>query len=271
MNNMDNNNKNIQEQIDRYLIGDMDHTEKIAFEEKLKNDPKLQEDVKLSKHIINAFHHENEQAAFKAMKSMSEEDIRRIISSSQPVRKGQKRSFALRLSVAVAAAACLLLILGIRPKYSSEHLLTSYYVTQPYESYPSRGDSELPIEERMQLRQAKKLYEQKEYPQALAIYESFFRNTSDWKSLPEEIIFHSAICQFETGEVSGPIEKLSYLSLSDQSEFKEEALWNLSFVYLKDNQRKKAKECLQKLIDKDGIYAAKAKELKDKLDKRFLF
>lgn len=268
---MEANNKYRQEMIDRYLLGEMDQAEKVAFEAQLNDDPKLQEETELSRHIINALHHEKEQTVIDAMKSMSEEEIRRIINSPQTANQVKTRSLIIRMFVTVAAAACLLIYIGFRPQYSSEQLFSTYYVSQSYETSPSRGDSELTLEERIQLRQAKDLYEQKEYAQALVIYKSFYKADPDWRSLPQEIIFHTAICQFETGDTSGSIEKLTYLTSSDQSEYQEEALWNLSFVYLKENQRGKAKECLQLLIEKDDIYVDKAKELKEKLDKRFLF
>jgi len=268
---METNNKFRQEQIDRYLLGRMDQTEKEAFEKQLKDDAELREDMELSRHIINAFHHEGEQEAFDALKSMSEEDIKRIISSTQETKKPRKHSLTAWVSMGAAALIGLLVYIGTIPQYSSEELFANYYTTQSYEAYPSRGDSELTIEERMQLQQAKKLYEQKEYQQALNIYERFFEKSPDWKSLPEEIIFHAAICQFETGNSLSAEEKLSYLAYSGESEFEEEALWNLSFVYLKENQRKKAKECLQKLIEKEGVYVDKAKEIIWKINSRMWF
>lgn len=183
-----NTHKDTQEQIDRYLMGQMDQLEKRTFEQELENDQELQQAVRLNRHIINALHIENAQTAFDAMKEMSQEEIKNILTSTYS--KKPTKSFSLiRISVAVAATILILIYIGYRPKYSAKQLFDNYYVTQSYESYPSRGDSELTVDERVQLQQAKKLYQQKQYAQALGVYNQFLINAPDWKALPEEILF----------------------------------------------------------------------------------
>lgn len=281
----DNTNKNRQELIDRYLLGEMSEPELKAFEEQMANDEELLQDVDISRHIVKAFQYEGEQRAFDTMKFMSEEDLKKVLNLSEikmtednistthkikPVY--QKRSFSWLIPVSVAAATILIfLYIGFRPKYSTEQLFSQYYVTQSYETHPTRGGSELSIEEKKLIQQAKSFYLQKEYQQALSLYNQYLKDKPDWKIESEEVIFHSAICQFETGETSGSIEKLSFLASSGQSDFQDEALWNLAFAYLKENQRNKAMECLQQLIEKESDYAADASKLSDQINKRKWF
>lgn len=261
-----------QEQIDRYLLGEMEPDEQATFEKQLAAAPSLREEVELSRHIIRAFEQKGEQPAFEAMQAMPEKDFRTLLGSlREPKKKKNKAVRLIRLSAAVAAIALLLLYIGTRPRYSSEELYTGYYLTQPYEAFPSRGGDELTIEEKLRIREAKNLYEQKEYAEALAVYNQLIADRADLKSVPEEVLFHAAICQLETGDTSGAIEKLTHLSTIDYSDFQEAALWNLSLAYLKTNQRRQAESCLQQLIDKDGDYAGKARELKEKSDKKLWF
>lgn len=268
---MDNNNKDRQERIDRYLLGDMDPHEKTAFEQQLADDQELRKEVNMSRHIINAFQREGEQRVLNTMKNMSADDLERLIASSHPGKKGKKRALVVRMSVAAAAVICIFIYIGTRPQYATGELYTQHYVTQPYETYPSRGGAELTIEEKKNIQQARKLYEEKAYGQALTIYNQFLAGKADWKSQPEEVLFYTAISQFETGDPAGAIEKLAYLASSAQFDFQDEALWNLAFVYLKENQRSNAKDCLRQLVEKDSEYKVKAAALLEALNKKKWF
>lgn len=269
---MNNNNIDKQEQIDRFLSGEMDKEEKTAFEQQMENDQELREEVELSRHIIHAFRYEGEQKAIDAIRSIPEDALEKLTASLGTKGKKKKHSLIIWMSVAAAAAVvCILLYIETRPQYTTYDLYARYYATQPYETYPSRGGDELTIEEKKKIQQARKLYEQKEYAQALAIYNQLLTGKPDPKSLPEEIHFYTAISRFETGDPDGAIEELTRLASSAQSDFQDEALWNLAFIYLKDNQRGKAKDCLQQLIEKDNDYTDKAKDIMDLLNKKRWF
>lgn len=263
---MNNHIKNRQEQIDHYLLDRMSHTERTSFEEEINKDPKLRKEVELTRQIIHAFHQEEEQAAFNTMQAMSEKDFNKWMASLATANTPPKNTLFIRMSIAAAAAIiCALFYIGSMPKYSSEELFSTYYNIQAYESFPIRGSQEMNIEDIKRKQQAKKFYQQKEFQQALSIYNQYNLDKENWSSLPEEVLFHAAICQFETGETLGAIQKLTYLASSKQSEYQEEALWNLAFIYLKEDQRKQTKKCLKQLIAKEGEYAERAKGILETL------
>ena len=268
---MDNINKNRQELIDRFLLGEMTESERTVFEKQLSEDEDLRQDVDICRNVVTAFQYDAEQKAFDAMKSMSEDEFKTLISGSETKTTKNKYISFVRLSAAIAAVALILIYIGLRPKYSSEQLFALHYATQAYETYPTRGGSELSIEEKVLIQQAKKLYIEKEYTLALSIYNQYFASKQDWKIQPEEIILYSAICQLETEDLSKATEKLSYLASSEKFEFQEEALWNLSFAYLKNNQRDKAKKCLNQLVEKEGDHTDKASKLIEELNKKRWF
>lgn len=270
------NNTDKQDIIDRYLMGEMNENESRAFEKEMETDPALREEVELTRHILSAIDEEEEQSFIEAIRSVPEERIRELISpkvkvraSVPPVRK--KRSISIYAAAAAAAVLLILLYIGNKPDYSSTDLFTQYYQVQPYETYPVRGDTELTPDEKVLIREARTHYENAEYPEALVIYEQLFTEKQDWKKAPDEVIFYAAICRFETNNLPRAIEQLDYIASDTASDFQDEALWNLAFAYLKNNQRSKAKDCLNRLIEEDSDYVVQAKELLDKLDMKRWF
>lgn len=276
------NNTDIQDIIDHYLSGEMNADEIAAFEKEIAADPTLREEVELTRHILSAIDDINEQDILEAIKSMPEDKIRQLIAQDSPLREsevdfeatpepeGSKPPTRKRpLLIFMAAAAAIILVLlyiGSRPLlYSPAELYTQYYQVQPYETYPVRGDTELTQDEIELIQQARAHYEKAEYPEALKIYERFFTDKQDWRKAPDEMIFYSAISRFETGNQAGALEQLEYIAFETASDYQDDALWNLAFAYLKDDQRNKAEDCLNRLIENKSDYTAQAKELLDKL------
>ena len=267
-----NDNQDKQELIDRYLLGDMDENESAAFEKCLTIDSDLREETELSRHVITAFQKEGEQAAIEAMKSVSAEMLQQWITSSPPT-VGHSRRRSLYISVSTAAAAIILFVLytGTRPLHTSEYLFTQYYQTQPYEVFPVRGGSELNLEERTWIRQAETYYRQADYASALSLYNRLFALRTDRESLPEEVIFYSAICRLETNDLSGAIETLECIVSDETSGYRNDAIWNLAFAYLKDGKREKTKTCFEILIKSENEYTEKAIAINKIINKRKFF
>lgn len=257
--------QNRQDLTDRYILNELSESERIAFEEAMKQDSELREEVELMKLISDGFQQKGEKEALDEIMSLSsEEEFRAIIADAE--KKYNKKPKIRRLIIGLSSAAAVLLILiyiGIQPRYSSEQLFDEYYVAQAYEAIPTRGGSILSEEQEIQFSRAVEFYKEKNYAGSLALFDKIMSELKP-KDIPEEILFYSAVCMTETGRTDDAIKNFEKLSSSDEAELQEQAEWNLALAYLKNNQQNKAKEILSIIIKNKGEYAGKAEELMNK-------
>jgi len=257
-------NKDRQDLIDRYIINTLTAEERIAFEKQLASDIDLQKEVELTRLIASALQREGEENIFNILKSMPGDEFNHWINSKRPIQSNKKR--LLFLSLPAAAVIFLLLFIGLGHRYSTTDLFNQYYTVPAYETYFSRGGSNLTNDERSLIQQAKERYQRSDYRNALQLYNQIIEGKTDWKQeAPEEVIFYSAICRLETNDLPGAIDMLEYVASVDTSDFQDDAAWNLAFAYLKDGRRNEASESLERLIKKESEYAEKALEINKKL------
>jgi len=263
-------NKNRQDLIDRYILNTLTEEERSAFEKQLTEDIDLQKEVELTHHIALALQRDGEKNIFNTLKSMPEDEFNHWINSKRPAQSNKKR--LLFLSLSAAAAIFLLLFVGLGHQYSATDLVNQYYTVPAYETYFSRGSSDLTKEEINLMQQANARYQCSDYRNALQLYNQIIEKKSDCKKeAPEEVIFYAAICRFETNDFPGAIGLLEYLASDNTSDFQDDAVWNLAFAYLKEGQRNKAIESMERLIQKKSDYAVKASEINKKLKKHRFF
>ena len=184
---------------------------------------------------------------------------------------GSRRRVYLWLSAAAAVVFIFLLYTGTRPRHTAEQLFSQYYRVQTYETHPVRGGFDLSLDEREWIRQAETCYRRADYAAALSFYNRLLTERKDRKMLPEEVLFYSAICRLATDDLPGAIEALEYISSDETFVFRDDALWNLTFAFLKSGQRTKASACLERLAAGDSDYAGKARTLSDKIKEKKWF
>ncbi|GAB4282191.1 MAG: hypothetical protein Kow0068_06760 [Marinilabiliales bacterium] len=95
---------NIQNQIDRYLSGEMTGNEALEFEELIKNNPDLQEEIEDQKHIIQLLKDYNDQQELK--EKIKEAEIEYITESN----KKQKRIKIINWTLVLSSAASVAII-----------------------------------------------------------------------------------------------------------------------------------------------------------------
>lgn len=261
-------NHDKQELIDRYVQGEMDKNECVAFEQQLAVDAELRKETELTRTIVSAIRKKGEQDALVAMKSIPKETVRKWITSPKPAKLKNSRMLYLRIATVAAAIAFLFLYIGSRPRYSAVQLFSQYYQVQPYETWPTRGGFDLTHDEREWIRQAESYYRQADFTGALTFYDKLFAQKRERNTLPDEVLFYSAICRFETADLPGAIETLELIISDETSEFHDEAIWNLAFAYLKQGKRNKAKNCFELLVTSGSDYAVKASVIKEKMNIR---
>ncbi|MDN5200269.1 tetratricopeptide repeat protein [Fulvivirgaceae bacterium BMA10] len=232
------------DEIARYLRGQMDEKDRMAFEEKLNNDPEFAKQVDLDKVLL-----EGMQLHYKSSLKQRLRDLDKSVSLN-------KRNFSLFYkSISIAAGISLIFVVVYMlflQGPNTEKLYGTYF--KPYyniaDGYERSGDantSEDPF----------KLYEQGAYKQASEVFETLLETNKDDYML----IFYNGLSYLNSGNASQAIGHLA--SVADQSELAihEPAIWYLGLAYLKENQLEEAKEVFQNIVETEKSYQHQAKEI----------
>lgn len=217
-------NVNISEQIDRYILGQMSKEENDAFEAELSSDAELKHEYELQREIILAtqrvhfkrhLHNIERQAKFKRKK------VRRIVSSW-----------------AIAAAIVCVCIVGVDMKYSSDLRDASMMCYIETGAPLTRSDSE--IDEL--LLQAYELIGKNELAAAsgkIDIAEKKINELLKQTITTDEERYHKEIMILQ----------------------KQDIEWYKALILMKEGEIFKSREALKKIASSDSRYADMAKEL----------
>ncbi len=112
------------------------------------------------------------------------------------------------------------------------------------------------------LRQINKLYKNRQYAEALPLYEAFIAENAATNALPY-ILLAECHAQQKTPDYKKIITYLEKAQQLDTLYRQQDVVWRLGLAYLYDGQKEKAKTTLQKI--QKGQYAEKARELWEKM------
>lgn len=99
------------------------------------------------------------------------------------------------------------------------------------------------------------------------VYESTVSRGED----PAQEEYQSALALAQEGSSTEAIAKFRLIVSDSSSQYAPDAMWQLALLYLKTSQRTDAKQMLHTIIDQQGEYSDKAKELLDKIEQRRWF
>jgi tetratricopeptide (TPR) repeat protein len=238
-----------EDQIERYLSGEMSEKEEADFEKKLASDAPLREAVYLQRDLINGinFHFSSELKTRLNKASASEE----------PPKKSSGRWF---YGVLGLAASFLLLVL-IGYWYLSSHTSPSDLYAANYQPYPNIIN---PLERsgampEGNLDRAMIAYEQGKYEEAI----SLFRQE---EPLESNYQFYLALSLLEQQQAAEAIGLLDQVIDSNNEMLLLPAHWYQGLAYLKNQQPDEAESVFSKLHKEDsGTYGPRAKEILDQL------
>ncbi len=225
-----------QQKIDDYLFDMLSDEDKVAFEQMMKDDENLRKEVELTRQITEGFQIKGEKAALEEMMNLSSDDEMRAIISGAETKyhiEQPKKSIFKRLSIYIASAAAVILILLYvgLQPQYSNNDLFNEYYSD-FKAASTRGGATAE-------KQSKQLSE--------------------------------TVLMINMGQTGKAIQDLTTFSSDPEFEFKPQALWYLSLVYLKSGQREQAKSVLLQIEtyrhDNDKL-ADKALELLDKLNEK---
>lgn len=241
--------KDNTELIEAYLNNELTAEDKATFENRLNADKDLVAELALHKQI-RGFVKENEVQQLKnQVKVWLQEEVAFVPSEMKVVKKP-----FLSISGLARIAAILAVVLGIGWFYFSDknpemtaEVAQDKYFTELLAQNPGtlQGD-----DQRSVWIQA---FSEKNYDQVILTIEKKQEKT------PEEI-YYLGLSYSAKGNYAKAIEQLSMKTLQD-SVYAEKAEWAIALIYLKQDDKPKAKALLQKIAKSNSEFAEKAKAL----------
>lgn len=225
-----------QEEIERYIQGDMEESEVSDFEKRLSGNEELRNEVTLYRNLI----------AYIEFKSF-------ISSKEKPARKLVAFPF---FKVAVAAVTILGLSLVFwifRDQFYTDDqtLYTSYFYPDPGLPVAMSSSDAYSFDEGMVS------YKEEKYADAMV----------SWKELLEvngktdTLLYYLAMAELNLNQEESAQLYLEQVAGMDDSEFQKKAIWYQSLIYLKYEDWEKAISALEKIKEKDP----RAQELLEQL------
>ena len=243
MNEMDN------DMITRYLDGEMENEQLRAFEEQLLKDPELQKKLELTREVnetlkIKLHPDQNELAYRNTLAGLREEYFKpktKIVSITR-----------FRWATALAAVFIAAIVLTIWSPWKKS-LFQQYAVIQ------MPGIAERSASNDSVLMLAAQYFNDKDFNSAIPIFETMLKKD------PENtfVRYYYAIALLENGQADQSKMELTTL-YNGNSLFRYEAAFYIAMSYLKENDKTRCKEWLDK-IPADAASYVKAQELLKKL------
>ena len=217
-------NINISEKIDRYVLGQMSEEEKVAFEAVLSSDPELKHEYELQREIILA----TQRLHFK----------RHLQNIEQQARLKRKRMIRTVSTWSIAAAIVCVCVVGVDMKYSSDLRKTSMLCYAETGAPLTRSDSE--VDEL--LAQSYELIGKNELGAASS------------KILVAEKMINEELKQPATTEEEQYRREIMLLQ-------KQDIDWYKALILMKEGEIFKSRKTLKKIASSDSRYAEQARNI----------
>lgn len=217
-------NINILEKIDRYILGQMSDDEKTAFEVELSSDSDLKHEYELQREIILA----TQRLHFK----------RHLQNIEQQARLKRKRMIRTLSTWSIAAAIVCVCVVGVDIKYSSDLRNTSMLCYAETGAPLTRSDSD--VDEL--LAQAYELIDENELGAASS------------KILSAEKIINEELKQPATTEEEQYRREIMLLQ-------KQDIDWYMALILMKEGEIFKSRKALKKIASSDSRYAEQARNI----------
>lgn len=239
--------------MERYLDGEMTGQELIWFEKELDSNEWLQKELNLRKKVNQAILDE------RSMKYKDElEDAYAVYMDVGNGTSNRKRKILVAGSALISVLAGVILILNLTGKqYTNEQLFDRYY--KSYESNATFRSKDDVLNS--DLLQAMKFYDNKNYAEALKLFESILQTDPGRIGLN----FYSGVSQMEIKEYELAGKSFGKVIDDRYNMYIEQAEWYLSLCYIITDQDDKAIHLLEKIIEGKGFYRKEAGKILKKL------
>lgn len=245
-----NKNKHL---ISKYLEGELDSISAARFEEDLKNDPLLRQEMELYKEVDEALADTEVMEFRMQLREMHTRINSETYTSPKPrIRRAAYLTVAASLSVLFVFSAVNLFRFN-----NSQKLLKKYY--QPYEITSVNRSSSSDADRT--LRNAMEKYQNKEYGEAVSLFEKVLVNDPTEMSCQ----LYSGISYFEIEEYRKAGKSFSKVIEHNDNLYIEQAKWYLGFCYLKTEEKDKAIKQFTQIANSKSFFNEKAREILKKL------
>jgi tetratricopeptide (TPR) repeat protein len=241
---------NYSEYIERYLQGEMGPDEKLWFEKEIEGDIKIQDEIKLRKQI-NFVLSDRDLIDLKSQLEQIHLEIDEVTEKGRlAIRKIYRRVYYTTGALFMLAIGLTLYIYN--RDFTNSKILDEYY--QPASAsanFRSSGSFQ------DQLTKAMDLYKEKEFKQAIALFEKILAQDSTKIG----INLYSGISHMEVKEYNKANEKFQRILQNQPNPFVESAKWYLGMCYIMTNKRDKAAEQFETLAYTNGFYQRDARRI----------
>jgi tetratricopeptide (TPR) repeat protein len=243
--------ENIQDTIKQYLDGKMSATEKIDFENQIKNSEELAEEVRQFRQLRIFDKHKNLLAAKAQLSAvMSEIDIEPDYGSYEKYFKKSFFESPVRKWLA-GSLATLALIGGIffYQKSQTDNVLTNIYKSnlQPMENIIG-----FTVDDQTQAAKAMRAYDQKNYNEAITLLNYAVKNSTDDNSLR---LYLAISYLMQERNIEAEILLKDIINKNDLTVIP--AKWYLALSLIKRGEKTEARALLQS-IESDTVFGNKA-------------
>lgn len=248
----------IQKKIDSYLNNTMSTTERLLFEQEMKNNAALKEDVLLQKSMSEiVFNHDlshiedpskdQELAAIKkTLEKESYQQYQRNIKKVASVysSKRKKRIFFYFGSIA-ATALVLVTVLLVPNDPSFETIYAEYSNWDELTSYVEQSESQ------NEFSKGEFLYKEKKYTQAILFFERYTKDPNT--TLYAAGLLYLGASYFKEGNYEKAIETYDALIHSDSYD-NSKGYWYQLLIYLKQEDTSQVKATIQIILSDQNNY-----------------
>lgn len=244
----------MQEQLEKYLKGDMIGDELKQFEAILISNTDLLRELALEQELDLVL--ADSDVLDLKMKLNAIRQAKRKVISLPPVFDGMKSNMRY---VAAAASMGLLITAGVltlSPRaYTAEKLFKMYY--QPDKALVVNRSGNVNIVE------ALLKFQEKDFVSASNMFEEILVTESDNIALR----FYSGISFIETEKYDKAIDAFNFIIKDNDNLYIEHAEWYLALCYLKKDQPEEARKQLLRIANEEnGFYRTDAQKILEKLD-----
>ncbi|MGM0497478.1 MAG: tetratricopeptide repeat protein [Bacteroidota bacterium] len=236
-------------EISKYLNGEMDAESEKMFEQKLHNDKNLRNEFELQKEIQNA---------------IGEEDImelREKLEEYEPsARPGKK--FRLKWPDVLAAAGFVTLLIGIGMLWiyysqitNTDELYARYF--EPYPSIYSQRSVDEDSKHGILKKEAFLAYEKENWDKAKNHFDELFLLQPE----NAEIAFYTGILELKLNNTHKAIKRFRILLEKDDPLLEDQTIWYIALAHLKEGNVDKSVEYLKKIVKDDMANKEKASKL----------
>jgi tetratricopeptide (TPR) repeat protein len=237
----------LTELIDKYLGGELKPEEKASFEKRLATEPALSEQVALHRQITASFKSSG-RASMLAM--LAEEDAKMPayhqveVAEEKPEAKVIAFDNRSRQMYYWAAAVVLLLLVPfifiIRNNTSSDRIADKYFQPYEYQGGTANGDTADLSTKAMQY------YTRNEHASAVTLLDKLLGNNT---AAEAEVQFYKGNSHLALNHATEAIASFEAVLAMPANQYTEEAQWYLALSYIKAEEKAKAKELLNTIVD----------------------